>query len=440
MNKHGKTNSRLHLNIAWAVFIVSVCILIQILTLQELDRDAVERMAAEYMDTHSKKKKNKKAKISGSGVMEGATVVITGATSGIGKSLATTVHGLGATVIVLGRSEKKLADLRQELGESDRVMTVTADLSDLDSVSNAADTILQKRVKKIDFLINNAGMHYGADLYSLFWTTPKLISKQGHDLAFTTNYLSHFLLTHKLLPLLERSDLDETRIIQISSLYHWLVDGTDLNTSIVPQTSTQNSAYTTMEDFSSPMASRTGEAQTFLHKNRSYANSKLAQIYHMRALSRRLRQQKSKISIVSICPAWVVTHIGGSVTRLMAHMGSFPVEGVGIQSALNAMFLPGLGGDNADDSSSISNSKDFVAQFHINVHHLFPNEGSRLARWSKTYGIRDFIVISLVHSLVVVQRFLFRPLAVITSSTESYNVEYQESLYNWSLSAIQTHL
>jgi len=46
--------------------------------------------------------------------------------------------------------------------------------------------------------------------------------------AFGVNYLSHFLLTEKLLPLLSKSDQDSPRIIQMSSSFHWLSDGSDL--------------------------------------------------------------------------------------------------------------------------------------------------------------------------------------------------------------------
>lgn len=350
-------------------------------------------------------------------MLEGTTVVITGATSGIGKSLATTVHGLGATVIALGRSESKLSGLRQELLSLDdgdnRIMTVVADLSDLDSVSNAADTIKLK-LKKIDFLINNAGIHYQGDVYR---PSSQLQSKQGFDLAFAVNYLSHFLLTAKLRPLLEKSDLNQTRIIQISSNYHWLVDGTDL----MPQPH---------EDTSSPIASRADkDIQTYLHKNRSYANSKMAQIYHMRALSRRRLLQNTKIRIVSVCPGWVATHIGGQMTRRLEYLGSFPADGIGIQSALNAMFLPGLGEED----------KDFVTQFYANADY-FPREGSDLARWVNKWVIRDVIINTAAQILVLAQRFFFQPRVVMRSSLESYNVETQEKLYEWSEHVIQPWL
>lgn len=78
----------------------------------------------------------------------------------------------------------------------------------------------------IDFLVNNAGIHYGAP-----WKSHEIdiaSPTKGYDKCFVTNYLSHFLLTEKLLPALEKSKIKSPRVIQISSTYHWLSDGFSL--------------------------------------------------------------------------------------------------------------------------------------------------------------------------------------------------------------------
>ena len=112
--------------------------------------------------------------------LEGITVVITGATSGIGQSLARVLHKLGATIVVIGRSSKKLEQLKDEFDKKNRVITIIGDNSDLESISAAADEIINK-FDKIDFLINNAGIHYHGTENPLF----SKISNEGYDWLFT---------------------------------------------------------------------------------------------------------------------------------------------------------------------------------------------------------------------------------------------------------------
>lgn len=353
--------------------------------------------------------------------MAGSNVVITGATSGIGKSLAIKCYYMGATVIAIGRSEKKLNGLEREL-ENDFVGTgnlikINADLTDLDSVSQASNKI-KKEVQRIDFLVNNAGIHVNA---KLFGSSETLKTKQGFDLVFGVNYLSHFLLTSKLLPLLERSKLKQSRIIQISSTYHWQVDGRDLNAPLSTSSSSSSSAARLP-----PVASQIGDdVQTFRHKNRSYGNSKLAQIYHMRVLNRILQsndnKNKSKVRVVSVCPSWVATNIGGFITKnIMDKLGAFPADGAGLSSTMNAMFLEHVGTDETND---------YVSQSLLYIGILFP---SYLRDFMDRFQIRDNIVHALAWLLVYIQRPIFHKEGIVKSSQDSYNVEYQENLYEWS--------
>ncbi|WP_194775626.1 SDR family NAD(P)-dependent oxidoreductase [Pararhodonellum marinum] len=137
-------------------------------------------------------------------------LAITGPTSGIGKE---TVKGLSAKfdkIFLLVRNEKKGAALVQSissLDKNDKFKIVYCDLADLSSVRAAAENIL-KQTDKIDVLINNAG--------GIF--TEKQLSKDKLDLTFSINHLGHFLLTTKLLPLLEKSV--DARIINVSSEAH----------------------------------------------------------------------------------------------------------------------------------------------------------------------------------------------------------------------------
>jgi NAD(P)-dependent dehydrogenase (short-subunit alcohol dehydrogenase family) len=81
--------------------------------------------------------------------------VVTGASQGIGASIARTLHQAGMAVALLARSEEKLAALAQELG--DRALPVRCDVADPDSVRMAFDAI-GGRWGRVDALVNNAGV------------------------------------------------------------------------------------------------------------------------------------------------------------------------------------------------------------------------------------------------------------------------------------------
>lgn len=127
--------------------------------------------------------------------LDGVNIAITGPTSGIGIGLARYLHGLGATIIAIGRSPSKLQALQAALdGDADnrnnkrRVETFVADLTDLSSVARAADEIAS-RFDSISYLINNAGLHYTNDLILGF--RRKHATQQGYD---GTLYFDHLLL------------------------------------------------------------------------------------------------------------------------------------------------------------------------------------------------------------------------------------------------------
>ena len=109
----------------------------------------------------------------------GTSIIITGATSGLGLSLANYLHGLGSTIIAVGRSPSKLEKLQKDLdkeGNKKRIVPVVADLSDLNSVS-AAGKQIKSKFKRVDFLVNNAGMVHSSE--KEYQTTA-----QGYDSVF----------------------------------------------------------------------------------------------------------------------------------------------------------------------------------------------------------------------------------------------------------------
>ena len=85
----------------------------------------------------------------------GKTVLLTGATGGIGRKIAEKFHKQGATLALTDMNQEKLEALKSQLG--DRVFTYTANLTDSDSLNQLAKKA-QEDMGKIDILVNNAGI------------------------------------------------------------------------------------------------------------------------------------------------------------------------------------------------------------------------------------------------------------------------------------------
>lgn len=135
------------------------------------------------------------------------TAIVTGV-SGLGFEDSLALAKAGAKVILAGRSETKgkeaLAAIQAEVKNAD-VSFELLDLADLSSVK-AFSARIKKQLKSLDILINNAGI----------MTPPKrIVTKDGFELQFETNYLGHFVLTGQLLPLLVKA---KGRVISLSSV------------------------------------------------------------------------------------------------------------------------------------------------------------------------------------------------------------------------------
>ena len=129
--------------------------------------------------------------------LEGETVIVTGATSGLGRAAAERLARMGAGVRLVGRSESKLEIARKEIiaaNGNDDLETYVADFSSMEQIRNLAATLLE-REPRIDVLINNAGA----------LITERRETAEGLESTLATNLLSHFLLTNLLIPRLEAS-------------------------------------------------------------------------------------------------------------------------------------------------------------------------------------------------------------------------------------------
>jgi NAD(P)-dependent dehydrogenase (short-subunit alcohol dehydrogenase family) len=136
-----------------------------------------------------------------------ATILVTGATDGLGRSVAQVLAAKGATVLLHGRSperlEATLKELRSQSG-TEKVNSYVADLSSLAAVRDLAERILSEH-DRLDVLVNNAGVI----------SPDRKESEDGYELTFAVNYLSHFLLTRLLLPRLKGSA--PSRIVNVAS-------------------------------------------------------------------------------------------------------------------------------------------------------------------------------------------------------------------------------
>ena len=117
--------------------------------------------------------------------MAGKTVLVTGASDGIGAESARVLAGRGATVLVTGRSADKLRPVAEAVGTEPLV----ADFSRLDDVRRLAAQV-GERVERLDVLMNNAGGTF----------SPSKRTHDGHEPNFQVNHLAPYLLTHLLRP------------------------------------------------------------------------------------------------------------------------------------------------------------------------------------------------------------------------------------------------
>jgi NAD(P)-dependent dehydrogenase (short-subunit alcohol dehydrogenase family) len=227
--------------------------------------------------------------------MAGKTVLITGATNGIGQAAALELARMGAGLVIVGRSPQKTDSTVQEiraLGQG-LVEGLVADLSSMAEVRRMADEYRQRH-DRLDVLINNAGAIFAS----------RQLTADGYEMTFAVNHLAYFLLTNLLLDLLIASA--PSRIVNVSSRAH--------------------------EGGKMDFADLQGEKSYGMGGNRAYGQSKLANVMFTYELARRLAG--TGVTVNALHPGVVATGFGentggamGAAMRVFHRFSLTPEEG-----------------------------------------------------------------------------------------------------------------
>ena len=239
----------------------------------------------------------------------GRTVVVTGASTGVGRQTAIVLAAAGATVVLGCRDVAKGAAVRDHIRAETpgaQVSVAALDLASLASVREAAKQI-SKEHDRIDVLINNAGV---------MWS-PRSTTEDGFELQFGTNHLGHFALTGLLLERLLK--VDGSRIVTVASPAHrqGRIDFDDL------------------------------QSERRYRRSAAYAQSKLANLLFTYELQRRLAAAGAPTIALAAHPGGARTELNRSMPFLfrgaswrLARPITHPVE-IGALSILYAAVDPG---------------------------------------------------------------------------------------------------
>jgi NAD(P)-dependent dehydrogenase (short-subunit alcohol dehydrogenase family) len=205
--------------------------------------------------------------------------VVTGASSGIGLEAAKTLATMGWRIIALGRDPGRCAEAEAVIRAAARggeVDFLRCDLAVMADVGGAAARIVEM-TEHLDVLLNCAG---GT-------SRQRSITVEGNEAVFAGNYLGHFLLTNRLLPILRRTAKlrakGQVRVVNVSSSAHEASAGLDWND------------LQSIEGF---------------EVDKAYANSKLSNLLHTRSLAQSLQSD----GIVAHC-----MHPGIVATNFVSH-------------------------------------------------------------------------------------------------------------------------
>lgn len=226
----------------------------------------------------------------------GKIVIITGATSGLGKEAAKVFAKKNATVILPVRNMEKAKSVLEEIlytTPNAKIDIRSLDLSSLKSIKLFCNEF-SNSYNQLNILINNAGIMY----------CPYSKTQDGFEMQMGTNHLGPYALTAQLLPMLMNTP--NSRIVNTASLAHLTgdIDFEDINW--------EKRKYKTMQ---------------------AYADSKIANLYFHYELAKKLKNQANAPLVIASHPGWTKTeldrHIGivGIISSLIgqkAEMGVLP--------------------------------------------------------------------------------------------------------------------
>ncbi len=206
--------------------------------------------------------------------MTGKTVLITGATSGIGKATAMGLANMGASVVMVGRDrgrgEAAVAEIKERSGNAS-VDLMLADVSSQREIRRLADGF-GEAYPRLDVLVNNAGV----------FRSERITTADGIEATFAVNHLAYFLLTNLLLERLKASA--PSRIVNVASADH-------------------SNATIDFDDLQGEKGYRGAKA---------YSRSKLANVLFTYELARRLRG--TGVTVNCLHPGVVGTNLGSGVS------------------------------------------------------------------------------------------------------------------------------
>ena len=140
----------------------------------------------------------------------GKTAVVTGSTGGLGYETVLALAKAGADIILIGRDDRKGQSALDKISREVIGARIRYEHLDLTSLASIADFAQRVQVRQsLDLLINNAGV---------MALPRRQTTADGFEMQFGTNYLGHFALTARLMPLLRRSS--GPRVVSVSSLAH----------------------------------------------------------------------------------------------------------------------------------------------------------------------------------------------------------------------------
>lgn len=263
---------------------------------------------------------------SASGLMTGKTVLVTGATSGIGAVTARALAERGATVVLVGRDHERCTATARRIQQETKTSSIeflVGDMSSQRDIRRLADEF-RARHDRLDVLVNNAG--------AMFWRREETID--GLERTFALNHLGYFLLTNLLLDPLKASA--PARVVSVASEAH---RGAQI-------------------DFDDLQAKRSYNA------TRAYGQSKLANVLFTYELARRL--SGTGVTANALHPGFVASNFaknnGGIVALAMSVLHRFAISPErGAQTSIYLATSPeveGVTGKYFNNQKAVPSSKE----------------------------------------------------------------------------------